>query len=194
LWKVQVLKLGHQRLVIRTIRLTSADVYEADALATIDDERGRPSDVKCGQPQAMIDAITLDHRAVRVNEDWEAKAASACVCGHLRGALANDHHDCSAERLIDRQMSLQLLQLQATVGSPGAANEHHHGGLAVEDIGELNLLAVVSLQHEWRCRITDAELCGYVHPLPSRVPTTSPRSIFWELNHTTLPAWTPAPS
>jgi hypothetical protein len=68
LWKAQFLKLGDQCLVIWTIRLTPADIHEADALRTIDDERGRSSNVERRQPESMIDPVALDHRAIRIEE------------------------------------------------------------------------------------------------------------------------------
>jgi hypothetical protein len=70
LWKVQFLKLGHQRLMIQTIRLTSANIPETEVLRTVDDKRGRPSDVEGRQPKPMIDPIALDHRPIWIDEDW----------------------------------------------------------------------------------------------------------------------------
>jgi hypothetical protein len=79
--------------MIRPIRLTFADVYEADALLTVDDERSWPSDVERRQPKAMIDAVALDHRAVRVDKDRKREAVGAVIIGHFFGALADDHQD-----------------------------------------------------------------------------------------------------
>jgi hypothetical protein len=101
LWKVQFLKLGHQRLVIRTIRLTSADIHEADALCTVDDKRGRPSDVERREPKPMIDPVALDHRTIWIDEDRQGEATSAGIIGHLLGALADDNHDLGRESVIN---------------------------------------------------------------------------------------------
>ncbi len=100
MWRAQFPKLGHQRLVIRTIRLTSADIHEADTLRTIDDKRGRPRDVERRQPQPMIDPVALDHRAIGIDEDREGKTKSAGVFGHLFGALPDDNQDLGPERMI----------------------------------------------------------------------------------------------
>jgi hypothetical protein len=77
--------------VIRTIRLTFADIYEANALLTVDDERGWPSDVECREPKAMINAVALDHRTIRIDEDRQSKTVGPVVIGHFLGALADDH-------------------------------------------------------------------------------------------------------
>jgi hypothetical protein len=134
--------------VIRTIRLTSADIHEANALRTIDDKRGRPSDVERRQPQPMIDPVTFDHRAIGIDEDQEGKTTSAGVIGYLLGALAEDDQELGSERMIYREMGLQLLQLRSAVRSPGAANEHQYGCPVAEDIREPNFLAVASPQCE----------------------------------------------
>jgi hypothetical protein len=145
--------------MIQTIGLTSAQIHEADALRTIDDKCGRPSDVERCQPQPMIDAVALDHRALGIDEDGEGKIMSGSVTGHLLGALTDDHQHLGSECMICREMRLQLLQLPAAVRSPGAANEHQDGSPATEDIRQSNLLAVASPQHEWRRCLTDAEAC-----------------------------------
>jgi hypothetical protein len=96
------LKLGHQRLVSWTIRLASADVHEADALRTVDDKRGRTSDVERCQPETMIDAVALDHRAIWVDEDPYGETPDTSIIGHLLGALANDDQDLGPKPLIYR--------------------------------------------------------------------------------------------
>jgi hypothetical protein len=80
----------------RTIRLTLADVDEAEALLTVDDERGWPSDVKGRQPEAMIDPVALDHRTICIDEDREGQAVGAVISGDSLGALANDHQHLSS--------------------------------------------------------------------------------------------------
>jgi hypothetical protein len=77
--------------VIRTIRLPLADVYEANTLLTIDDERGWPGDVKRREPQTMIDTVALDHQALWIDEDREGKAVPAVIIGHFLGTLTDDH-------------------------------------------------------------------------------------------------------
>jgi hypothetical protein len=77
--------------VIRTIRLTCADIYEANALLTVNNERGWPSDVEGREAKAMINAVALDHRTIRIDEDGQSKAAGPVIIGHFRGALADDH-------------------------------------------------------------------------------------------------------
>jgi hypothetical protein len=47
--------------------LTNVD--EAQDLLSIDNERRRPGDVISCEAEAMIDAVTLDDRAIRVDED-----------------------------------------------------------------------------------------------------------------------------
>jgi hypothetical protein len=79
--------------MIRTIRLSPADVDEADMLRTVDEKRGRPSDVKCREPKPMIDSVALDHRAIWINEDGKGETAAAVIFGHFRSALADDYYD-----------------------------------------------------------------------------------------------------
>jgi hypothetical protein len=79
--------------MIRTIRLPLANVYEADALRTIHDERGWPSDVEGREPKPMINAVALDHHTICIDEDRHSKAASPVIMGHFLGALADDHQD-----------------------------------------------------------------------------------------------------
>jgi hypothetical protein len=81
--------------MIRTIRLTLADVYEADTLLTVHDERGRPSDVEGREPKPMVDAVALDHRTIGIDEDRQSKTAGPVILGHFLGALADDHQDLS---------------------------------------------------------------------------------------------------
>jgi hypothetical protein len=100
LWKVQFLQLGHQRLVTRTIRLTSADIHEADALRAVDDKRGRPSDVERREPKPMIDPVALDHQAIWIDEDRQGEATSAGIIGHLLGTLGDDNYDLGPESVI----------------------------------------------------------------------------------------------
>jgi hypothetical protein len=47
--------------MIRAIRLIFADIHEADALLTVDDESGWPRDVERRKPKTMIDTVVLDH-------------------------------------------------------------------------------------------------------------------------------------
>jgi hypothetical protein len=86
--------------VSRTIRLASADVHEADALGTVDDKRGRPSDVERRQPEPMIDAVALDHRAIWVDENRHGETLRTGIIGHSVGALANDDQDLGPETVI----------------------------------------------------------------------------------------------
>jgi hypothetical protein len=79
--------------MIRTIRLTLANVYEANALLTVHDERGWPSDVEGREPKPMINAVALDHRTIGIDEDRQRKAAGTVIIGHFLGALADDHQD-----------------------------------------------------------------------------------------------------
>ena len=82
--------------MIWTIRLTLADVCEADALAAVDDEGRWPRDVEGGEPETVIDAVALDHGSVRVDEDRKPQTAGTLKIGDLLGALADDHHDLGA--------------------------------------------------------------------------------------------------
>jgi hypothetical protein len=76
--------------------LPLADVNEADTQFTVDDESRWPSDVKRRKPKTVIDAVTLDHRAVWIDENGKGKAAGAVIIGHFLGALADNHHDLGA--------------------------------------------------------------------------------------------------
>jgi hypothetical protein len=134
--------------MIRTVRLTSADVQIADALRTVDDKRGRPCDVERCEPEPMVDAVALDHRAVRIDEDRQGKTTRAAIVGHFLGALAGDDQDLGPERVIFRRIGVQLLQLRAAIRSPGAANEHEDGGPTAEHIGEPKDVAVADRQRE----------------------------------------------
>ena len=79
--------------MIRTIRLPLADVDEADALLTVDEKRGRPSDVERRESKPLVDAVALDHRAIWIDEGRQGETAAAVIFGHFRSALADDHHD-----------------------------------------------------------------------------------------------------
>ena len=102
MWKAQFLKLGHQRPMIRTVRLTSADEHIADALRTIDDKRGRPCDVEGCQPEPMIDAVALDDGAIGIDQDRQGETVSARILADLLGALADDDQYLSPETMIYR--------------------------------------------------------------------------------------------
>ncbi|HSF32074.1 MAG TPA: hypothetical protein VLK82_16550 [Candidatus Tectomicrobia bacterium] len=82
--------------MLRTIRLTLADVHEPDTLLTVNDKRGWPSDVKAGEAKPMIDPITLDHRAVWIDQDRKGETAGAMVIGHFFGLLAGDRQYLSS--------------------------------------------------------------------------------------------------
>jgi hypothetical protein len=127
----------------RTIRLALADVHEEDTLRTIDDEGRWPSDVERREPETVIDAVALDHRAVRVDEDRERQAVGAVIVGHLVGALADDHQKLGSKGAIGRQIGLQLLQLPAAVRSPGAADEHDHRRHGAQHVRQPDFLSVV---------------------------------------------------
>jgi hypothetical protein len=88
--------------VIRTIRLTSADVHEADPLRTVDDKRGRPSDVERRKPKPMMDAVALDYGAIGIDEDRQGEIVSANVLAYLLGALADDDQYLGPEAMIYR--------------------------------------------------------------------------------------------
>jgi hypothetical protein len=139
--------------MIWTIRLTLADVCEADALAAIDDEGRWPRDVEGGEPETMIDAVALDHGSVRVDEDRKPQTAGTLKIGDLLGALADDHHDLGAEGPIRCQMGLQLLQLLAAVRSPGAADEHDDRSPGTDHISQPDFFSVAGPQCERWCRI-----------------------------------------
>ena len=66
--RVQLFKFGRKRRMIRTIRLTLADVDEAQALVAVDDEGRRPGDVEGGEPETVIDPIAFDHRPIRIDK------------------------------------------------------------------------------------------------------------------------------
>lgn len=86
--------------MIWTIRLTTTNVDETETLLTIDDERCRTGDIKTGDAKPMIDPIALDHRAVRVDEEWDSETMRGAVLGHFGGTLADDHQDLSTQSLI----------------------------------------------------------------------------------------------
>jgi hypothetical protein len=97
-----LLKGGHQRRMIRAIGLTFADRQVANALLTIDDENGWPSNIERRKPKTMIDTVALDHRAVWIDQDRQVKTAGPMILGHVRAALADDHHDLSSQAMIRR--------------------------------------------------------------------------------------------
>jgi hypothetical protein len=144
--------------VIRTIRLTLADVDEADALLTIDDERRRAGDVEGCEPEPMVDAVALDDRTVWVDEDREGESMGAAVSGHLLGALADDHHHPGPQGVIALDVGLQLLQLLAAVRSPGTADEHDERYPGAENIRETNFLAIPGPQRERGSHTTNSEI------------------------------------
>jgi hypothetical protein len=55
--------------MIWAVCLTFADIQKADALLTIDNKNGWPSDVERGKSKTMIDAVALDHRPIRIDQD-----------------------------------------------------------------------------------------------------------------------------
>jgi hypothetical protein len=68
-------------------------VHEPDPLLTVDDERGWPSDVKGRKPKPMMDAIALDHRTIRIDQDRKRQTVAAAVFRHFVGTLADNHQD-----------------------------------------------------------------------------------------------------
>ena len=97
-----MLKGGHQRRMIRAIGLISADRQVAQALLTVDDEHGRPRNVERRKPKTMIDTVALDHRAVWIDQDRQLETVCTMKLGHVRAALADDHHDLGSYALIRR--------------------------------------------------------------------------------------------
>jgi hypothetical protein len=91
-----VLKGGHQGRMIRAIGLTFADREVANVLLTVDDENGWPSNVERRKPKAMIDTVALDHRAIWIDQDRQLETVCTMILGHVRAALADDHHDLSS--------------------------------------------------------------------------------------------------
>jgi hypothetical protein len=143
--------------MIRTIRLTLADIHEAQAPVAVDDERRRPGDVEGSEPQTVIDPVALDHRAVRVDKDRQGQPPGVSIIGHFLGTLADDHQHLSSQGLICRQMGLQLFQLLAATRSPGAANEHDDGRARADNICQPNFPALVGTQCERRGHIAESE-------------------------------------
>jgi hypothetical protein len=76
--------------MIRPIPLSLADVDEAQDLVPIDNERRRPGDVKCREPEVMINAIPLDDRTIRVGEDGYRQPLRASVRLNFFGALTDN--------------------------------------------------------------------------------------------------------
>jgi hypothetical protein len=88
--------------MIRTIRLTLADVDEAQALVAVDDEGRRPGDVEGGEPETVIDPIAFDHRPIRIDKDRQGQSVGMAVIAHFLGTLADDHQHLSSQGLIYR--------------------------------------------------------------------------------------------
>lgn len=88
--------------MIRTIRLTLADRHEAEALVAVDDEGRWPSDIESREPETVINAIALDHRSIRIDEDRKGEAAGMVIIGDFLGALADDHQDFGSKGLVCR--------------------------------------------------------------------------------------------
>jgi hypothetical protein len=55
--------------MIRAICLTFADIQKANALLMVDDKNGWPSNVEGRKSKTMIDAVTLDHRTICIDQD-----------------------------------------------------------------------------------------------------------------------------
>ena len=110
--------------MIRSIPLTLANVYEADAPIAIDDEHCWSGDVEGGQAETMIDPIPLDDRAIGIDQDGNRQVLRLSVRLDLLGALADDHAHPRPQAVEGLEMGLQLLQLLAAARSPGAADEH----------------------------------------------------------------------
>jgi hypothetical protein len=143
--------------MIRTIRLTLADIHEAQALVAVDDERRRPGDIEGGESETVIDPIAFDHRSIRIDKDRQGQSVGMAIIAHFLGMLADDHQYLSSQGLIYRQMGLQLFQLLAAARSPGTANEHDDGRAGANSVHQLNFLALVSTQCERRCHISEPE-------------------------------------
>jgi hypothetical protein len=79
--------------MIGAICLTFADIQKANTLLTVDDKNGWPSDVERRQSKTMVDAVTLDHRAISIDQDWEVEPMGPVVFRHFRAALANNYHN-----------------------------------------------------------------------------------------------------
>jgi hypothetical protein len=63
---------------------------KAETLRTIDDERRWPGNIEGGQPQTMVDAIALDDRTIRIDQDRKAERMGAKVVSHFLRTLADD--------------------------------------------------------------------------------------------------------
>jgi|SRR5687768_2797717 len=120
--------------MLRTIQLTPADIDEPEALIAVDDEGRRPSDIKSGEPETVVDAIAFDHRAIRIDKHRKVKSAGMVIISHFLGTLADDHHHLGSQGLIGWQMGLQLLQLLAAVRSPGPTNEDNNRRAGADDV------------------------------------------------------------
>jgi len=69
-------------------------------LLTVDDKNSWPSDLERRQSKTMIDAVTLDHLPIGINQDRQVEAMSLMVRSHLRAALANDHYDFGSKPMV----------------------------------------------------------------------------------------------
>jgi hypothetical protein len=82
--------------MIRTVRLTLADICEAEALVAVDDEGRRPRDIEGREPNAVVHPVALDHRPIRIDEHRQGEAVGTAIIGHFHGALPDDHQDFGA--------------------------------------------------------------------------------------------------
>jgi hypothetical protein len=55
--------------MIWAICLTFADIQKANASLTVDDKNAWPSNVERRESKTMIDAVTLDYRAIWIDQD-----------------------------------------------------------------------------------------------------------------------------
>jgi len=143
--------------MIRTIRLTLADMDEAEAPRTIDDERRWPGNIESGQPQAVVDAIALDDRTIRIDQDRKAERMGTEVVTYFLRTLADDDQYLSPSRLILRKMGLQLFQLLAAVRSPGPSDEYDDGCVGAQHVDESNLFSRTRAQRKRRRDIPDRQ-------------------------------------
>ena len=79
----------------------------------------------------MVDTISLDDRAIRIDQDRKAELISMKVISYFLRTLANDDQHLGAQRLIGRKMGLQLFQLLAAVRSPSPPDEYDNGCFGV---------------------------------------------------------------
>lgn len=123
-------------------------MHEANALLTIDDERGWAGDIQAGNAKAMVDPITLDHGAVGIDEDRDREPMGLAISRHFRGALADDHQDLRTQGLVLRKMGLQLIQLLAASRSPCPADKHEDHRFGLEDVAQLYFSPFARAQRE----------------------------------------------